>query len=141
MTIDGSPLLCCISAHLPHSGKSDDEYAAALEALDFIISKARSKKSIVLIGVDANAVIGQMLEHDDRRNIGRWGIGDRNVRGESFVAWLRMSRLAAANTRFQKSHDRLWTQQQWSTRAKRQIDYVLIENSDDLILLDADVDD
>ena len=49
--------------------------------------------------------------------------------------------MAAASTRFHKSHDRLLTQQQWSSRKKRQIDYVLTENSDDLILLDADVDD
>jgi hypothetical protein len=65
--------LTLVTAHLPHTGNADDEYAAALSSLQHVVQNARQKRRAVIAGVDANAVVGQPLEHDDRFIVGRWG--------------------------------------------------------------------
>ena len=52
-----------------------------------------------------------------------------------------MARLSVADTRFQKSEDRLWTHQHWRTTARRQIDYILVDTCLATMIQDADVDD
>ena len=47
-----------ITAHLPHSSNSEEEYDASLADLEEVTDAARLKKYSVIIGVDANAVLG-----------------------------------------------------------------------------------
>ena len=77
-----------MSSHLPHAGKSDLEYEAALARMEDEIKDARKKKTFIIIGVDANAVVGEQSEHDSHRIIGSGGLHTRNERGVTFVAWL-----------------------------------------------------
>ena len=140
MTIDGDKIRV-VTAHLPHNGKSDIEFVAALTSLEDTLRHARRKQRVVSIGVDANAVLGRPLEHDDLNITGRWGLGERSYRGETFAAWLRLARLAVANTRFQKPADRLWTHRLWSTSELRQLDFMLIDASFAEWLQDADIED
>ena len=82
----------------------------------------------MVVGIDANAVLGQQDDHDSSRIIGKGGLHSRNERGVSFAAWLHLVHLAACNTMFDKPHSKKWTHQMWSTGAQRQIDYILISS-------------
>ena len=120
---------CFMSCHLPHAGYSDIMFEAALAVLEETVAAARVQMRIVIVGIDANAVIGSQLENDVSKIIGPWGLGDRNERGLVFAAWLHLNRLSAANTIFKKALGKQWTHQMWSSALRRQIDYVLVDTS------------
>ena len=126
-----------MTCHLPHAGHSDVKYDAALSCIEEAIGDARRRGLYVLIGSDANAIVGQQSDHDSKRIIGKWGLHSRNDRGIMFAAWLHMTRLAASNTMFQKPFSGQWTHQSWSTGSQRQIDYVLVDNRLRGLLIDA----
>jgi hypothetical protein len=125
-------------AHLPDSGL-DDVYEAALLALEEIIAKGRVERRTNIVGVDANAVIGKRTAADCAQIIGEHGHGYRNERGQLFTAWLHGQKVAALNTMAEKPEEELWTHELWSTKARRQIDFVLIDEIRGSILRDAGV--
>ena len=94
--------LCCgtfsvrlITVHLPHNGYATDDYEASLSALEPLISSARSSRRTCVVGIDANAVIGEQKSTDDELFIGVYGLGQRNARGDIFVPWLDGQRMIA----------------------------------------------
>ena len=118
-----------MTSHLPHSGYSDAQYKAALAQMEEAVGRACQSLQLVVVGIDANAVIGQQTAHDSRKVVGQWGLHSRNERGVLFTAWLHMVRLAASNTMFKKQMEHQWTHLLWSTNTQRQIDYVLLDGS------------
>ena len=54
--------------------------------------------------------MGDDVDDDSDNNIGRFGCGDRNDRGDLLVAWLHGHRLAALSTFFELPRQELWTQ-------------------------------
>ena len=57
-----------LSSHLPHADWSDFEYEAALANLEQAVQNAQKRGEYVLVGIDANAVIGKQEAHDSVRN-------------------------------------------------------------------------
>ena len=82
----------------------------------------------MLIGVNANAVLGQQYIHDKSRVIDRCRLHSGNERGVTFASWPHSNNLAASNSMFQKPYDRQWTHQLWSTGSQRQIDIIFVDN-------------
>jgi hypothetical protein len=80
-----------------------------------------------ILGLDANAVLGGREVTDDKRIIGDHGRGLRNDRGHIFAARLHGQRLSAAATMKSKPQGETWTHELWSTKTRRQIDYVLCD--------------
>jgi hypothetical protein len=78
--------LTCI--HLPHALYPDVFFEAALQALEDLVASARATHRTDIVGVDANAVIGNSLETDIDTIIGDYGVGPRNRRGHMFAPWL-----------------------------------------------------
>lgn len=113
-----------LTCHLPHADHSDIEYEASLSCLESSVLSGRACKRHLVVGIDANAVVGQQDAHDSSRIIGKGGLHSRNERGVSFAAWLHLVHLAACNTMFDKPHSKQWTHQMWSTGTQRQIDYI-----------------
>ena len=117
-----------ISAHLPHSGYGDLDYAAALEMLGSTITHSQLTHTLV-IGVDANAVVGQQSDFDDANIIGKHGLGKRTQRGRQFLAWAKLNGLSLMNTMFSKDPKHLWTHSGIQAESKRQIDYILVPSN------------
>lgn len=132
--------LCLLTAHLPHAEKSDVEYEAALSSLERAVVVAK-RCSYVLVGIDANAVIGQQSPHDSKRVVGKCGLDSRNERGVCFVSWLHFNHLAACNTMYEKPLAKKWTHQSWSTGNRRQIDFILIDGRIRGLLIDSEAGD
>ena len=130
-----------LSSHLPHSDWPDAEYDAALACLESAVDGARACRRHIVVGIDANAVLGQQYAHDSKRVIGQWGLHSRNERGVSFAALLHLVHLAVCNTMFQKPYAKQRTHQMWSTGSQRQIDYILISNGLRSALRDAGAND
>ena len=123
-----------VSAHLPHLEYTADEYEACLLAVEDIVITARREKRQTIVGMDANAVIGERWGADSERIIGDFGLGQRNARGHILVPWMHGINLAAVNTMVRNPPDSLWTHALWSTGATRQLDYVFTDevNADDV---------
>lgn len=115
------------SVHLPDSSAPDDVYEASLLAVDQVITSARRAKRFNIVGMDANAVLGQREATDDPFLIGEFGVGQRNERGYDFSAWLHGVRLTAVTTMIDKPGEETWTHELWSTRLRRQIDFILLD--------------
>jgi hypothetical protein len=125
---------------MPHAKGHDHDYAASLSSLEVIVKSGRLQRRNVVIGVDANAIVGTQCADDDRNVVGQWGHGQRNERGQVFTSWLHTLGLCAANTMFKKRPDLQWTHQLWSTGLRRQIDFVLIEKRRRNGLVDSSAD-
>ena len=124
-----------ISCHLPDSASySDSDYGHALQSLEAVCKQAKDR--ICIVGVDANAILGEQGEHDNSIVVGSHGLGTRNHRGHLFSHFLHTSRMAACNTMFCKRPDCVWTHQLWSTHAQRQIDFLLLDCSHSHNVLD-----
>ena len=67
--MNGRPIRA-ISAHLPHTEYSDGEYEATLHFIEDVIHSSRRKGYSNIIGIDANAVVGEQGPYDDHRTIG-----------------------------------------------------------------------
>ena len=79
-------------SHLPHANWADTEYGSALCISEEspIIAK---KICYVIVGVDANAIVGEQSLNDSHRTVATVGMHTRNERGVVFVAWLHINRL------------------------------------------------
>ena len=108
--------LFVITAYLPCSTYSDDDYELTLQKLDEII-KLCPPDAIPIIGGDFNASIGTAdpQEEDDDNNhhllrpIGPFGNPHRNARGEILRHFLQQQGLCSVATFFQKSNHDTWS--------------------------------
>ena len=105
----GDAAFCFITAHFCHAERPDDEYEAALFDLEGVLNQANREKRTVVVGVDANAVLGKRLPSDDKDVIGAYGMGPRNSRGHQLAHWLHGVRLAPAGLLFDAPWDNMWT--------------------------------
>ena len=90
----GQTRLRLTTAHLPHALFDDEAYDAVLSSLEEVAMGARRLKSMNMIGLDANAVLGRGEEADDGNIIGGSGYGGRRSWTClcSLVAWSTPSR-------------------------------------------------
>lgn len=87
------------------------------------------KREIMIVMGDFNAKIGNIKNDNDLSTVvGRWGIGDRNERGEKLADFCAENGLFISNSGFQHHVRRLYTWLSPDGRTKNQIDYVLIRN-------------
>ena len=83
----------------------------------------------MVIGLDANAVIGAKDPNDHPNVVGRHCLGTRVERGEKFASFAHANKWTVANTMFRKQESFLWTHRLFSTGTTRQIDYVLADRA------------
>ena len=122
---DRWPTVFSYLSSLSHGEDPEEDYVVCLAKLGQRVRAAKKSHSNVFVGLDANAVLGQQSEHDDLRFIGKWGLGNRNERGKLFAGRANAPKLVATNTQKQKRCEQQWTHQQWSTGARRQIDFIM----------------
>ena len=73
---------------------------------------------------DFNAKIGRK-QWEKGKCTGRFGIGEKNERGERLINFAEEKRLLIANTFFEKNKNRYWTWESPNGEHKNQIDFIL----------------
>ena len=92
---------------MPHSSHCSDEHEKVYSDLSELLRKARRQKGIVAIGADFNAVVGRTNDSDFDNRIqdkacGRFGFGERNLRGQRVHNFCMLENLSIANIFFDK---------------------------------------
>ena len=111
-----------IQIYMPTTDYEDEEIEMMYEQLNEILCKQKGTDYIVIMG-DMNAVVG---EGRDGMEVGKFGLGQRNVRGERLVEFCKMNRLVATNTWFEQEKRRRYTWKKPGNTGRYQIDYILV---------------
>ena len=82
------------------------------------------RKDVIVILGDWNANIGKSVHESD--NIGPYGLGDRNEKGDLLGDFCVANELVVSNTTFQQHPRILYTWTSPEDRVRHQIDYILI---------------
>ncbi|XP_044760870.1 craniofacial development protein 2-like [Coccinella septempunctata] len=113
-----------IQGYAPTSKADDEEMETFLEDLSKAIDACKTHYTV--ISGDFNSKIGQKSTTDSD-NIGTFGLGTRNHRGEMLVDFLGRERLYCLNTHFKKPPHRKWTWKSPDGKTKNEIDYILAD--------------
>lgn len=90
-----------IHTYAPTSASEDTEVEQMYE--DIANARKSTKAKFVVCTGDFNAKIGQRLK-EDPENVGNFGLGKRNTRGEMLLNFLTQENLYCLNTFFQKKN-------------------------------------
>ena len=120
MKLDSEMTIKFIEVYAPTSASEDREIEEFYQCLDRALT-TRSTYT-VLMG-DFNAKVGR--KKDGERFVGKYGIGERNERGERLVAWAESMEMFIANTWYKKKPKRRWTWISPNAEKKNEIDYIL----------------
>ena len=112
-----------VQVYAPTGASSEEEITAFYEQLQGVLDNVCRKDVIVIMG-DWNAKIGKSVHKSD--NIGPYGLGDRNERGDLLDDFCVANELVVSNTTFQQHPRRLYTWTSPGDRVRNQIDYILI---------------
>ena len=90
--------------------------------MQMMIKNVKSTEVLIIMG-DFNAKVGRGKEGDI---VGKFGLGERNDRGERLIQFCVENDLMVANTFFQKPNRKLYTWKSPGDWIRNQIDYILI---------------
>lgn len=115
-----------IQIYAPTADKDENEIEAFYEQLDNVI-KLTKRQDVTIIMGDFNAKVG---EEEAADCVGRYGLGERNDRGDRLIEFCTNEELIIANTLFKLHKRRLYT---WKSPAdnsdkivRNQIDYIIV---------------
>ena len=115
--------LFIIQVYMPTSNHSNEEVAEMYEKIESIISSEKGKIVTIVMG-DWNAVVG---EGRDGQEVGNYGLGHRNDRGEDLVEFCKQQRMCITNTWFKHHKRQRYTWKQPGDGNRYQIDYIMIK--------------
>ena len=92
------------------------------EKLEKILNTQKGTDYMVIMG-DMNAVVG---EGRDGQEIGKFGLGQRNERGERLVEFCKRNRMVITNTWFEQEKRRRYTWKKPGDNGRYQIDYIMV---------------
>ena len=121
--LSGSPVdLNIIQVYAPTSTSTESDIDEFYRGLDTVTKQCKAHELTLVIG-DFNAKVGNT---ETPGVTGKFGLGDRNERGEKLVEWAEVNNMLVGNTLFQQHPRRLWTWESPGNRTRNQIDYILI---------------
>ena len=115
-----------ISVYAPTSTHSDEEVEKFYEDIEKALGEHKTQFTYVL--GDYNAKVGKYTSGISA--IGKFGIGDRNERGDSLVNFAETHSLKIANTFYKKKESRKWTWVGPNGETKNEIDFILTDRLD-----------
>ncbi|XP_062914140.1 craniofacial development protein 2-like [Mobula hypostoma] len=92
------------------------------EELEQAKNGCKSQDIVIVMG-DLNAKVGQCA---DGNTTGKFGLGERNERGEKWVEWCKMNNQVIMNTYFKNHPRRLWTWKSPGDNTRNQSDFITI---------------
>ena len=111
----------------PNIITNDEEIEELYEKVTHALENC--KGNIAFVIGDFNAKVGAK-ENDREKEIGAFGLGNRNQRGEMLIEFAAQNKLKVMNTFFKKSSSRKWTWQGPNNSVKNEIDYILSSRPD-----------
>ncbi|EFN65839.1 Craniofacial development protein 2, partial [Camponotus floridanus] len=117
-------ILQIIQAYAPTSTAQDEDIERFYE--DLIEARSTEKAHFTIMMGDFNAKIGRQTMADT--NIGMFGLGTRNNRGQTLIDFLGREGMYCMNTFFQEKPQKKWTWRSPDGTVKNEIDYILSSN-------------
>ena len=114
--------LVIIQVYMPTSAHEDTEVEEIYEQLNDLIEEEKGSDNLVVMG-DWNSVIG---EGQDGKEVGAFGLGTRNERGERLVDFCQQRKMVIANTCFEHEKRRRYTWKKPGDTGRFQLDYILV---------------
>ncbi|XP_063636139.1 uncharacterized protein LOC134806748 [Cydia splendana] len=106
---------------MPTSAHKEEEIEDMYEQLDELLRSVKSEHNLYILG-DFNAVVGDIKDGDVT---GKWGLGNRNERGERLINFCKQYDLYITNTMFEMPKRRRYTWKMPGDIARFQIDYII----------------
>ena len=113
-----------IQVYAPTSISSDEEIEKFYDDISKVLDEEKTKYTI-LMG-DFNAKVGK--KNDGESCMGKFGIGQRNERGEMLVNFSERYNMKIMNSAFQKRAGRKWTWRSPNEETKNEIDFIITDN-------------
>ena len=111
-----------IQVYMPTTDHDEEEVELLYEQIECIIDKHKGNSNVIVMG-DFNASVG---EGTDDKVIGKYGLGERNDRGQMLVDFCKRKKLVVTNTWFQQEKRRRYTWKKPGDTGRYQIDYILV---------------
>ncbi|KAL4088715.1 hypothetical protein QTP88_023799 [Uroleucon formosanum] len=103
---------------------NDEEVEEIYEKIEELISLTNSKENLIIMG-DWNAIVG---DSTDGREVGKYGLGTRNERGDRLIEFCRQHDLIITNTLFMNHKRRRYTFKMPGDINRYQLDYIMVKN-------------
>ena len=113
-----------IQVYAPTSTSSEEEIEQFYDDISKVLDVEKTKYTI-LMG-DFNAKVGK--KKDGESCMGKFGIGQRNERGEMLVNFSERYNMKIMNSVFQKRAGRKWTWRSPNEETKNEIDFIITDN-------------
>ena len=111
-----------IQVYMPTSDHEDEEVEGMYEELEELMEKEKGTDHLLILG-DFNAVVG---EGRDEKEVGGYGLGKRNDRGQMLVEFCRRRSMMVTNTWYEHNERRRYTWKKPGDSARYQLDYILV---------------
>ena len=111
-----------IQVYMPTSQHEDKEIEDMYEHIEELMDQERGNDYLVIMG-DWNAVVGEGRSGSE---VGAYGLGDRNKRGDQLIEFCERRKLLVANTWYKQEKRRRYTWKQPGDKRRFQLDYILV---------------
>ena len=110
-----------LQVYMPTSAYDDEVVDSVYEEIEQLVEQVKGNEYLIVMG-DFNAVIG---EGKDGLEVGEFGLGQRNNRGDKLIEFCRRLKLIITNTWFRQHKRRRYT---WTRPdgERYQLDYILV---------------
>jgi hypothetical protein len=112
-----------VQVYMPTTIHSDEEVEEVYEEINEVV-REESKSACIIVMGDFNAQVGK---GKDGKEVGNYGYGTRNERGDRLIEFCREQDMIIGNTHFCNHPRRLYTWSHPNQVNKSQIDYILIQ--------------
>ena len=114
-----------IQVYAPTSQSSEEELESFYEDITRVLEEEKTQYTLI-IG-DFNAKVGRNAAGES--SVGKFGVGERNERGEVLVSFAEKYNLRIMNTFFQKRKGRKWTWKSPNGATKNEIDFIIADKN------------
>jgi hypothetical protein len=111
-----------VQVYMPTTDHEDDAVEHIYEEIEKLIGEEKGTDYLIVMG-DWNAVLGEGREGNE---VGSYGLGVRNDRGQLLLDFCKRKQLVATNTWFQQEKRRRYTWIKPGDTGRYQIDYILV---------------
>lgn len=111
-----------IQVYMPTTDHDDEQVDEVYEQLEMIMEKQKGKDYMIILG-DWNAVVGEGRCDDE---VGEYGLGKRNERGEKLIEFCKRKKMIVTNTWFDQEKRRRYTWKRPGDTGRFQLDYILV---------------
>ena len=112
-----------VQVYMPTTDADDDEVEEMYEQIEELVKKEKATDQVIIMG-DWNAVVGEGGESNE---VGQFGLGKRNERGQTLVDFCKRSKMVITNTWFKHEKRRRYTWKRPGDTARFQLDYILVK--------------